>query len=126
MKQIKLWMFAAVLCFCGISNVWAQSAINDIPAEIDANDATITDMVHVTMTMKREVVYDSITHRSDTIVSVENIEYNTQVGTAKRRMARRKAIAGSDFYDKETSWYSRAGENHLWDDDDDDSDWDQL
>ena len=105
MKQIKLWIFAAIVIISGANCAWAQSAINDIPAEIDANDATITDMEHVTVTMKREVVYDSVTHCSDTIISVENIEYNTEVGTSKRRMARRNAVTGSDFYDKETSWY---------------------
>lgn len=105
MKRIKLWLFAAIVIISGTNRAWAQSAINDIPAEIDANDATITDMEHVTVTMKREVVYDSVTHCSDTIISVENIEYNTEVGTSKRRMARRNAVTGSDFYDKETSWY---------------------
>ncbi len=36
-------MFAAILFLCGTINVWAQSA-NNIPADIDAADATIIEM----------------------------------------------------------------------------------
>ena len=36
-------MLAAILFLCGTINVWAQSA-NNIPADIDAADATIIEM----------------------------------------------------------------------------------
>ena len=41
MKHLTLWMLAAILLFCGSHTAMAQSAINDIPAEVNAADATI-------------------------------------------------------------------------------------
>ncbi len=105
MKQMKTWALTAFLIFCSAGTAWAQSAINDIPAEVNAADATITNMGHATMTMKRVVVTDPTTQNADTLMKVENIEWNTEVDTAKKRMARRKAIAGSDFYEKDSNWY---------------------
>lgn len=97
-------MLAVILTLFGSINAWSQSAISDIPEVINASDATITKMGHATMEMRREVVYDSISHRADTISQVVSIDYDTAPGTARKRMSRRK-VAGSDFYDKDSSWW---------------------
>lgn len=108
MKFLRLWMFAAILLLCGTNKVWTQSAINDIPAKVDAADATITKMGHATVTMKREIVTDPLTLKTDTLMRMVNVEWNTEKGTARRRMAQRRAatdVVGSDFKDKDSSWY---------------------
>lgn len=97
-------MLAAILIFCGSSHARAQSAINDIPAVINATDATITKLGHATMTVGRDVVTDPATLHADTLIQVKEIEWNTEAGTAQKRMARRRA-PGTDFYDKDTSWW---------------------
>lgn len=97
-------MLAVILLLCGANYIWAQSAINDIPEKVDAADATITEMGHATITMKREVVTDPLTHLTDTIVTIENIEWNTEAGTAKKRMAQRNAANGSDFEYMDQNW----------------------
>jgi len=100
-------MLAAILISCGISNGWAQSAINDLPAVVDATDATITKMGHATMTMQREIVVNPATLIADTIIKVKSVEWNTEAGTAKRRMAKRRAadVEGTDFKDKDSNWW---------------------
>ena len=98
-------MLAAILLFCGSHTAMAQSSISDFPAEVNASDATITKMGHATMTMKREITVDPRTQRADTLIRLVNVEWNTASGTAKRRMARRTAVSGSDFKDKDSSWY---------------------
>ena len=105
MKHLTLWMLAAILLLCGSHTAMAQSAISDIPAEVNASDATITKMGHATMTMKREITVDPRTQRADTLIRMVNVEWNTASGTAKPRMARRTAVSGSDFKDKDSSWY---------------------
>ena len=100
-------MLAAILIFSGASNVWAQSAINDIPAEINPADATITKMGHLTMTIEKVAVFDSLTLRADTLVAVKNVEFDTASGTALKRKAQRKARAasGSGFENQDSnSW----------------------
>lgn len=97
-------MLAAILFLCGINYIWAQSAINDIPEKVNAADATITEMGHATITMKREVVTDPLTHLADTIATIENIEWNTEAGTAKKRMAQRNTASGSDFVSMDSNW----------------------
>ncbi len=100
-------MLASILFLFGTITMWAQSGINDISAEVNADDATITDLRHATISIKREFVTDSLTQFTDTIEQVSGIEWNTQVGTAKRRMARRRAasVEGSDFDEKDSNWY---------------------
>ncbi len=108
MKYLKLWMFAAILLLCGTNKVWTQTAINDIPAEVDAADATITKMGHATVTMKREIVTDPLTLKTDTLMRMVNVEWNTEKGTARRRMAQRRAatdVVGSDFKEKDSNFY---------------------
>lgn len=105
MKITNFLAFAVIFLFCGTISVWAQSANIDLPAEVNAADATITKMGHATVSMKKEVVVDSLTLTADTIVSIESIEWNTTPGTAKVRMVQRRAITGSDFYDQDSNWW---------------------
>lgn len=95
------------LVMVGITVSWAQSVINDIPKEINANDATITNMGHATLTVAMKIETDPITKAVDTARMVTNIEWNTEPGTAKRRMANRDGNdpQGSDFYDGDNSWW---------------------
>ena len=95
-----------LLVMVGFVASWAQSAINDIPKEVNASDATITDMGHATLTVKMKIVTDPITKSVDTTSTVTNIEWNTEPGTAKRRMAERGGdLQGSDFYDGDHDWW---------------------
>ena len=97
---------ALLLVVAGYTASWAQNAINDIPEEINFNDATITNMGHATLTLTKSIVTDALTGRVDTTCSVTNIEWNTEKGTAKRRMAERGGDPqGSDFYDGDNSWW---------------------
>ena len=93
-----------LLALVGISVAWAQSAINDIPKEIKASDATITQMGHATLTLRQSIVVDSVSGRVDTLRKVTNVEWHTELGTAKRRMAEQKD-GGSGFYDHDSDWW---------------------
>ena len=53
-KRIIICLFS--LFIISTQPTWAQTAINDIPAEVNADDATITKMGHATMTSGREPV----------------------------------------------------------------------
>ena len=89
-----------LLAMAGITS-WAQSAISDIPREINANDAVITKLGHATLTMTQSIVKDAQTGRVDTLRSVTHIEWNTEPGTAKRRNAEQR----DGFYDHGSSWW---------------------
>ena len=93
-----------LLVLVGISVAWAQSAINDIPKEIKASDATITQMGHATLTLRQSIVVDSVSGRVDTLRKVTNVEWHTEPGTAKRRMAEQRD-GGSGFYDHDSDWW---------------------
>lgn len=97
-------MLVAIFFLCGVNYIWAQSAINDIPKVVKATDATITKMGHATITMKREVVTDPNTHLIDTLATIENIEWNTEAGTAKKRMIKQNSDGGSDFSYMDKNW----------------------
>jgi len=88
----------------GFTVVRAQGAFGDIPKEVKASDATITQIGHATLTVRQQIVVDSITKHADTIRSIANVEWNTPSGTAKKRMAERKD-GGSNFYDHESDWW---------------------
>ena len=93
-----------LLVLVGISMAWAQSAINDIPKEVKASDATITQMGHATLTLRQSIVVDSVSGRVDTLRKVTNVEWHTEPGTAKRRMAEQRD-GGSGFYDHDSDWW---------------------
>lgn len=95
---------ALLLVVAGYTASWAQGAINDLPKEIKASDATITKIGHATLTLRQNVVLDSVSGRVDTLREVTNIEWDTEPGTAKRRMAEQKA-GGSGFYDHDSDWW---------------------
>lgn len=94
-----------VLLFTVVQGVWTQTDFGNVPDTVDPNDATITKMGHLTMTMGKEVVVDPQTQQVDTIIRVKKVERDTETGTAQKRMARRQVPHGSDFLDKDTDWW---------------------
>lgn len=85
--------------------LYAQTSFGNVPLTVNASDAKITKMGHATMTMTSDVVVDSITGRTDTLISVKKVEWGTNSGTAKQRMSRRKDARKSGFYNKDTDWW---------------------
>ena len=62
-----------VLLFTVVQGVWAQTDFGNVPDTVDPNDATITKMGHMTMTMGKEVVVDPQTQQVDTIIRVKKV-----------------------------------------------------
>ena len=95
----SLFFVFALLAFGQMA--WAQDRFGDIPAEVKAEDANITKLGHATITVEMQIVTDSITRRIDTLYSTKDIEWETEPGTAKRRMNERGGNPnGSGFYDE--------------------------
>ena len=92
-------LFILILMMAAVQGVWAQTDFGNVPDSVNASDATITKMGHLTMTMTKEVVVDPQTQQTDTIVKVKNMDWGTESGTAQKRRAQRKAQrrAGSYF-----------------------------
>ena len=88
---------------------WSQANLGDLPAEVNVEDAAITKMGRATMTMHSKIVTDSVTRRSDTIIEMKSIEWNTESGTAKRRNSERGGGGnnpnGSGFYNYDYDWW---------------------
>jgi len=97
MKQ-KYTIF--LLLFFATIGIHAQ---NDVIPE----GAEITKMGHLTMTVKKEVRVDSVNAKADTVMTVQNIEWDTPIFTAKKRIAqrRRKSAMGNSIWDKDTNWW---------------------
>ena len=72
-QGLKRTAMMFLLVVAGLSSVWAQGAVNDIPREINASDATITEMGHATLTVTTHIVTDAQTGRVDTTRSVTAI-----------------------------------------------------
>ena len=85
--RIRLF-FLSLCLFFGLG-AWAQTSYGNIPETVDVNDATITKFGHATMSVEMKIVNNPVTNRVDTLRSVTNIEWNTEPGTAKQRMAER-------------------------------------
>lgn len=109
LKGLRKHFRAALLLLAAMmatASAGAQVAFGDIPDEVKAEDATITKMGHATMTVEMRVVTDTLTRRTDTLHNVTNIEWNTEKGTAKRRMAERGDVPfGSGFYNGSSNWW---------------------
>ena len=85
------------------STVSAQIPLGNLPTEVRAEDATITQFGHATMTVEMKIVTDSLTRRTDTLREIINIEWDTPSGTAKQRnaeLSRGNNPNGSGFYDQ--------------------------
>ena len=65
MKKTSILILLALFAFGPIA--WAQVPLDNIPAEVNAEDATITELGHATMTVKVKIVTDSLTHHTDTL-----------------------------------------------------------
>lgn len=108
MNDLKKLLFIAFGIFACGATAWAQEPHTNFPAEVKAEDATITQVGHATMTVETKIVVDSLTRRTDTLRTVTDIEWDTPAGTAKRRNAElnRYNPNGSGFYDEgHSSWY---------------------
>ena len=101
----KLRVFFLSLCLSLGIGAWAQTSYGDLPEKVDPNGATITKFGHATMNVEMKIVNDPATSRVDTLRSVKGIEWNTEPGTAKRRMAERERTQRSDFYDEGNNWW---------------------
>lgn len=102
MRKNQLLFILFVLLAFG-PTAWAQTPLGDIPAEVRAEDATITQFGHATMTVEMKIVTDSLTRRTDTLLDVVNIEWDTPSGTAKQRNAQLNKgnnPNGSGFYNQ--------------------------
>lgn len=103
-RRINL-LFIAFWLSLGTS-VRAQMSFGDMPETAEASDATITKMGHATVTMKTVTTTNPATHVTDTTSTVTKIEWDTEKGTAKRRMAMRdEELQGTDFYDEGNNWW---------------------
>lgn len=100
-------LFIIALLIVTVQGVWAQTDFGNVPDSVNASDATITKMGHLTMTMTKEVVVDPQTQQTDTIVKVKNMDWGTESGTAQKRRAQRKAQrrAGSYFENPDDDWW---------------------
>ena len=104
MKKHNLFLLLVLLAFGQMA--WAQVELGNLPAEVKAEDATITEFGHATMTMEMRIVTDSITRRIDTLREMKNIEWDTPRGTAKRRNAERGLNPnGSGLYEEGGNWW---------------------
>ena len=108
MNRKKFFSLFALL-IVATAGIGAQTPANALPAKVNVGKATITEMGHATMCVKQQLIVDSTTMRVDTLRTVEKVEWNTDQGTAKARMAaqQRRKIGGngSDFYDKDSNWW---------------------
>lgn len=98
----KLFIIALLMVAQG---VWAQTDFGNLPDSVNASDATITKMGHLTMTMGKEVVVDPQTQQTDTIVKVKELDWNTESGTAQKRMAKRRGPRKSPFENQDDDWW---------------------
>ena len=88
-----------------VHGAWAQPDFGNLPETVNASDATITKMGHLTMTMGKEVVVDPLTQQTDTIVTVKELDWGTESGTAQKRMAQRNGPLKSPFDDPDHDWW---------------------
>ena len=98
----KLLLLALLIVAQG---VWAQTDFGNLPETVNASDATITKMGHLTMTMGKEVVVDPLTQKTDTIIKVKNLDWGTESGTAQKRMAQRRGPRKSGFEYQDKDWW---------------------
>ena len=104
---MKRLSFILLALFAFGRTAWAQVPLDNIPAEVNAEDATITELGHATMTIKIKIVTDSVTQRTDTIREMVEIEWNTPAGTAKQRNNERGGGTphSTDFFNEDNnSW----------------------
>ena len=99
----KHLLLIIALLFMIAQGAWAQTNLGNVPETVSATDATIMKLGHLTMTIEKEVVIDPMTHLTDTLVTVKDVEWNTTPGTAKRRMELRKAAA-TGFENQDSNW----------------------
>ena len=81
----------------------AQTDFGNMPEKVDASDAKITKMGHLTMTVGKEVVMNTQTQENDTIVTVKKTDWGTESGTAQKRMAQRRAK--TYFENQDDDWW---------------------
>lgn len=107
MKILRNHLFLLLAFLLITPYAWSQVHLGDLPAEVNVEDATITKMGHATMTMHTKIVTDSVTRRTDTIIEMKSIEWNTESGTAKRRNLERGGNNpnGSGYYDTDHDWW---------------------
>lgn len=106
MKSLRNYLLILLALFAFWQTAWAQATFNNLPAKVRAEDATITDFGHATLTVEVTIVTDSLTRRIDTLCEVTKVEWDTPKGTAKQRNALRGYNpTGSGYYNQgHNSW----------------------
>ena len=87
---------------------WAQGNLGDIPRNINFEDASIEGFGHLTMTVGDSLIFNAERQAYDTLQVTKNVEWNTEVGTAKKRMKAlgSRRTAPSDFINGDNDkWY---------------------
>lgn len=103
-KQIALALTLAITA----TGAWAQANLGDIPRNINFEDASIEGFGHLTMTVADSVIFNAERQAYDTLQVTKNVEWNTEVGTAKKRMNAQgpRRTAPSDFINGDRDkWY---------------------
>ena len=108
MKRTRFFsiMLASAVGLC-TTTATAQVNLGDLPATVSASDAKIEGFGHLTMTVKDSLVFNDERQAYDTLHVTQQVEWNTEKGTATRRAAQRRAAAEpSDFFDMgSNSWF---------------------
>lgn len=92
--------FETTLCLAlavAATGAWAQVNLGDVPKEIHFEDASIENFGHLTMTVTDSVTFNTEKRSYDTIKNITNIEWDTPVGTAERRLKEKQEA--QDRYD---------------------------
>ena len=101
-------MLAAILFLCGTINVWAQSA-NNIPADIDAADATIIEKGNIKGTSHLGDV------NGDGTISVSDVMALVDIILNGENSIDNIVVNGADGITYGGgSGPAHAGENHIW------------
>lgn len=91
------------------TGAWAQVNLGDVPKEIHFEDASIENFGHLTMTVTDSVTFNTEKRSYDTIKNITNIEWDTPVGTAERRLKEKQEAQDrydpSDFLNQQSDWW---------------------
>lgn len=92
------------------TSAWSQSAISDIPKKVDSKDAHIRDIGMVVSNILQWAVEDSVTHKVDTVYSVEPyILWQSNGDIDEQAAAHRAKGINSASRKKSVSEFSRTG-----------------
>ena len=65
MNKLQKYLLVVFALMVFGTTAWAQAALGNLPAEVRAEDATITELGHATMTVEMKIVTDSLNRHTD-------------------------------------------------------------